>query len=77
MSIGHVWVVEGEHTMHCGGCAKSVEFALSRLGGVLRVRADFRTQRIEVETNDEADLTQIVSELADLGYAVREVQGDG
>ncbi len=73
MTTKHTWVVEGEHTLHCAGCNQTVEFALSRQPGVQRVKADYRTQRIEADTGDEVDLGAIVAELNELGYTVREV----
>ena len=76
MSITHTWIVAGERTMHCGGCSQSVEFALSRLPEVHQVKADFRTQRIEVETSDQADLQPIVNQLRELDYTVKEITGE-
>jgi copper chaperone CopZ len=70
----HTWIVEGENTLHCPGCNKTAEFALSRLLGVQHVKADYRTQHIEANTSDEADLGAIVAELNALGYTVREAR---
>jgi copper chaperone CopZ len=73
MTTKHTWIVEGENTLHCAGCNKTVEFALSQLPSSVRVKADYRTQRIEVDTSEAADLGAIVAELNALGYFVREV----
>jgi copper chaperone CopZ len=63
--------------MHCGGCAKTIEFTLSRLSGVEWVKADFHTQRIEVETSGQVDLARIVAELSELEYTVKQVADGG
>jgi copper chaperone CopZ len=73
MTTKRTWTVEGENTLHCAGCNKTIEFALSRLPGVQRAKADYRSQRIEVDTSDDADVGVIVAELNELGYSVREV----
>ena len=73
MTTKHIWIVEGDHTMHCNGCAKSVEYALSRVPGIQQVKADHRNQTVEVETTDPEALARVVAELRDLGYEAREV----
>ncbi|MFQ5460342.1 MAG: heavy-metal-associated domain-containing protein [Anaerolineae bacterium] len=61
--------LDGSLTLHCSGCENTVEHALAALQGVRRVRADRRTQRVEVLYDpDEADLDQITSRLETLGY---------
>ncbi len=61
--------VVGEHTMHCGGCKRTVEFTLSRMAGVAKVKADQKTQHIEVQLNDDAlDTATLQAELEWLGY---------
>ncbi len=63
--------VVGDHTMHCSGCESAVEFTLSRLPGVREVKADHRSQLIEIvlEAN-QADLQTARHELEWLGYQV-------
>jgi copper chaperone CopZ len=68
----YTWMVEGDRTMHCGGCSSSVEFALSQIQGVESVQADFHTQQIEVRMSDFVDAGRIVKELDELGYVVKE-----
>lgn len=63
--------VIGERTMHCGGCASTVQFTLSQLPGVREVNANFKTQNIEVVlTSDETDLEKVKAELDWIGYQV-------
>jgi copper chaperone CopZ len=76
MTTKHIWVVRGEHTMHCAGCVQAVEYALSRLPGVKRVKVDLRTQRIEVEVEGSNISEMAVEELRDLGYEVQGVHDD-
>ena len=63
--------VTGEQTLHCGGCERTVQFTLSQLPGVREVKADFKTQDIEVVlTSDETDLEKVKAELDWIGYQV-------
>lgn len=63
--------VVGDHTMHCSGCENTVKFTLSRLPGVREVKADHRSQLIEIELDpDEADLEKAREELDWIGYQV-------
>ena len=73
MTTKHIWVVEGEHAMHCNGCAQTVEYSLSRLQGVQSVKANYPTQRVEVEVSNPETIEQIVTELESLGYKAREI----
>ena len=61
--------VVGEHTMHCGGCERTIEFTLALMAGVDKVNADQKTQHIEVHLSDDAlDTAAIQAELEWLGY---------
>ncbi len=63
--------VVGEQTMHCSGCERTVQFTLSRLPGVRQVRADHKTQRIELLLESEGtDLEKLKAELDWIGYQV-------
>lgn len=63
--------VIGDQTMHCSGCERTVQFTLSRLPGVQRVKADHKTQRIELQVGSEAaDLEKLKAELDWIGYQV-------
>jgi copper chaperone CopZ len=63
--------VVGEHTMHCAGCERTITFSLSQLPGVEEVRADWRTQAIQINlSSDEVDLEKIKAELDWIGYEV-------
>ena len=63
--------VVGEHTMHCAGCERSITFTLSRFPGVEEVKADWKTQTIQVDLlSEEVDLEKIKTELEWIGYEV-------
>ncbi|MCK4899860.1 MAG: heavy-metal-associated domain-containing protein [Anaerolineales bacterium] len=67
--------VVGEHIMHCAGCERSVTFAISQLPGVDEVRADWKTQAIQINLSldGELDLEKIKAELDWIGYEVEVV----
>jgi copper chaperone CopZ len=61
--------VVGDNKMNCAGCERSVTATLTDLAAVREVRADHRTQNIEVTLNeDEADVAALQSELQEIGY---------
>ena len=63
--------VIGDHTMHCAGCERSITFSLSQLPGVEEVKADWKTQAIQIDlSSDEINLEKIKSELDWIGYEV-------
>ena len=67
--------VVGDQMMHCGGCESTITFALSNLSGVEAVRADHKTQLIELMISDEgADLEKVQSELDWIGYKTAVVE---
>jgi len=57
--------------MHCSSCAMRLEALEDDLPGVVRARASYRRQRLEVEY-DEAELTEarLVEAIRGLGYEV-------
>ena len=64
--------VVGSQTMHCAGCERTVTFTLSQLPGVKVIKADHKTQVIEILlTGDETDLDKVKAELDWIGYEVR------
>ncbi len=63
--------VIGDHTMHCAGCERSITFSLSQLPGVEEVKAEWKTQAIQIDlSSDEINLEKIISELDWIGYEV-------
>lgn len=67
--------VTGEQTMHCGGCERTVQFALKQLPGVRQVEASHKSQLIELTFDSQAiDLKQVQQELDWIGYQVAEVE---
>lgn len=67
--------VTGEQTMHCGGCERTVKFALKQLPGVRQVEASHKTQLINLTFDAEAlDLERVRQELDWIGYQVAEME---
>jgi len=63
--------VVGPQSLHCSGCERTVQFTLSRLPGVRQVKANHRTQLIELQVESAAaDLKKIRAELEWIGYQV-------
>ena len=63
--------VVGDNTMHCSGCERTVEFTISHMPGVEKVKADHKTQAIEfVLTSGETDLEKVKDSLEWIGYQV-------
>lgn len=66
--------VTGDHTMHCAGCARSVQFVLHQLPGVRQVDADYRTQEIRVVVDSaRATVAQLQVQLDGIGYQAQPV----
>ncbi len=63
--------VVGDNTIHCVGCERTVEFTISHMPGVEKVKADHKTQDIEfVLTSGETDLENVQDSLEWIGYQV-------
>lgn len=61
--------ITGDFSMHCGGCERTVKFALKTLPGIQQVEASHKTQHIQIIHDlEEATATYIQEKLADLGY---------
>lgn len=63
--------VIGNHTMHCAGCERSIEFTLSQFPEIQRAKADWKSQAIEIDLKEKLiDIGRIKEELAWIGYEV-------
>ncbi len=63
--------VVGEQTIHCSGCENAIQMGLSRLPGVKKVKADHKTQLVEVNADVKQSSPEAVQERLDLmGYEV-------
>jgi copper chaperone CopZ len=63
--------VVGSQTMHCAGCERTVTFTLSNLPGVKVLKADHKTQVIEIAlTSEETNLEKVKAEMDWIGYEV-------
>ena len=61
--------VVGEQTIHCASCENAIQTGLSRLPGIKRVRANHKTQTVEVSADTEQTGPKEVQEwLAWAGY---------
>ena len=61
--------VIGEQTIHCGGCENAIQMSLSQLPGVKRVKADHKTQLVEVSADvGQTDLDAVLARLEWMGY---------
>lgn len=61
--------VQGEQTIHCGGCENRIQRALGRLPGVQSVKANHLTQQIQLDLDTEQTrLEQIKATLDAMGY---------
>ena len=57
--------------MHCGGCARRIERALHDVKGVLAVKVDLATAKVEVATAAGTDARTLAKPTIDgLGYKV-------
>lgn len=66
--------VKGERTIHCSSCEQTIERTLTRLAGVKRVKANHRTQNVELTLDTDAiELGKVKQELDWIGYQVVEV----
>jgi len=64
--------VVGEQTIHCAGCENAIQTGLSRLPGVRRVKADHKTQMVEVSANTKQTGPERIQEwLAWAGYEAK------
>ena len=74
MSTKTTLKVVGSQTMHCNGCERTITFTLSQLPGVNVIKADHKTQLIEIMmTGNETDLDKVKSKLDWIGYEVEPV----
>lgn len=66
--------VTGQHMMHCRGCERSAEFLLSTLSGIEEVKADHKTQLIDI-TFDSAQVTldKVQETLQEIDYQTTQV----
>lgn len=66
--------VIGDHRMACDGCEQRVQNALKTLAGVGRVRANARTQRIDVLFDAATlDAAALAERIGKVGYQTKVV----
>ncbi|HHO56690.1 MAG TPA: heavy-metal-associated domain-containing protein [Trueperaceae bacterium] len=61
-------LVVGSQKMSCGGCEKTVEFALSQKAIVTSVAANHKTQVISLSLADTSNIQKLQEELKWIGY---------
>ena len=58
--------------MHCSSCAMKLEGIEDELPGILKVKASYHKQTLEVEYDEEqVSEAQILAEVTRLGYTVK------
>jgi copper chaperone CopZ len=64
------WTTLAVQGMHCGGCAKRIMAALSKLDGVIAVQADHKSGQVRwAVAEGHADLRDgVIAEIRKLGY---------
>ncbi len=55
-------------SIHCAGCIRGVEAALSRLSGVSAARVNFSLKRVTVEADDEISDADLIDHLTRAGF---------
>jgi Cd2+/Zn2+-exporting ATPase len=61
--------VKGEELIHCAGCENRIQGVISKLPGVLKVKADHTTQEIRITLDqDNASLKDVREKLDFMGY---------
>lgn len=61
--------VVGEQTIHCGGCESAIRMSLYQLPGVKQVKADHKTQLVEVSADvEQTDPEAVRARLDWMGY---------
>lgn len=55
--------------IHCGGCESRIEVVLKKLPGVMKVKADHRTQRVSLAIDqDKTPLDEVKQKLEVAGF---------
>lgn len=68
--------VVGRQTMHCGGCETTGEFVVKQLAGIQQVKANYKTQEINLAFDPQAlNLERVRQELDGIGYQLAEIEG--
>ena len=58
-----------DNSIHCDGCESRIEQVLGRLPGVMRVKADHRTQKVDLALDEDRTSLEEVRRRLDLaGY---------
>jgi copper chaperone CopZ len=61
--------VRGDGLIHCEGCENRIHNVISKLPGVRKVKADHRTQRIQLTLDqDRTTLEEVKEKLDFMGY---------
>ncbi|MCH7588419.1 MAG: heavy-metal-associated domain-containing protein [Chloroflexi bacterium] len=66
--------VISQQNLHCAGCERTAEYTLTRIPGVKSVKANHKTQIIEVDMSlNGEDIEKVKAELKWIGYEVEVV----
>ncbi|MBI5884528.1 heavy-metal-associated domain-containing protein [archaeon] len=59
-------------SMHCDGCARTIQNYLKTLDGVKSASASFDSKKLEVDFDEKkTSLQKIIQEIKDLGYSAK------
>ena len=65
-------IILNVQAMHCEGCERRVNNALSQIDGVDEVIANHNKGTVTIKTNSKVDIDEIKEKIDDLGYEVKE-----
>jgi copper chaperone CopZ len=58
-----------DRAIHCSGCESRIELVLKRLPGVMKVKADHRSQKVSLALDaDKTPLDEVKRKLETAGY---------
>ncbi len=63
-----------ETEMHCRGCERTIQNELTRLEGVLNIKAEYAEEKVEIEFDEKIiNLNKIIEKIEEIGYEVKRV----
>ncbi|MFQ5796073.1 MAG: heavy-metal-associated domain-containing protein [Candidatus Bipolaricaulia bacterium] len=63
--------VTGSNTIHCTGCENRIETVLGRLPGVMEIKADHKTQKVQITlAQSRTSLDEIREKMEFMGYEI-------
>jgi copper chaperone CopZ len=67
--IEQVGLTVQDNAIHCGGCESRIETVLKKLPGVMKVKADHKTQKVSITLDTDKTLVlEVTKRLEAAGY---------